>query len=170
MSDERSESETVTDSIIRHEGFSSHCYLDTQGYLSLGYGTTVGRVSPSIEALIRKRSPNHQLRASGVGVTKKQARGLVVDRVARLRERLARLCDGVNSPQWWELTKYRRDVLVQMSYQLGIAGTLNFRKMWRAMSKEDWEAAADEMLDSRWAKQTAGRAEELAGIMRRGEL
>ena len=38
--------------------------------------------------------------------------------------------------------------------------------MWEALSGQDYNKAADEMLDSKWAKQTKNRAEFLAEIMR----
>ena len=34
------------------------------------------------------------------------------------------------------------------------------------MDERDWNRAADEMLDSRWAKQTPNRANELSEIVR----
>jgi len=34
------------------------------------------------------------------------------------------------------------------------------------MESGDWEKAADEMLDSKWAKQTPGRAKEMSDIIR----
>jgi len=43
-------------------------------------------------------------------------------------------------------------------------------KMWEAIEREDWEAAAREMTDSKWARQVKGRAVELAEIMRCGEM
>jgi lysozyme len=49
-----------------------------------------------------------------------------------------------------------------MAYQLGVNGLLGFKKTLRYMSQKDWEKASVEMLDSRWAKQTQKRAEELS--------
>ncbi len=107
---------TVIDSIIGHEGFRSHVYLDSQGYLSLGYGTTVGRLA------FLPDDRYELFRDEGVGVTRSQARGLVKDRVSAIRGRLA------GARGWWSFSKIRRDVLVEMAYQLGIGGTLNFKR------------------------------------------
>jgi lysozyme len=50
-----------------------------------------------------------------------------------------------------------------MSYQLGIAGLMRFKRMWAAIEKEDWILARSEMLDSRWAKyDSPERALEMA--------
>ena len=149
---------SVIDSIVGHEGFRSHVYLDAQGFLSLGHGTTVGRISgDSIYSLA--------FHSDGVGITKAQARGLVKDRVSQIRERLARLVD-----EWWGLSKERRDVLVEMAYQLGVNGLMNFKRMFLALAERDYERAAAEMLDSRWARQTPERARRLTEIMLMNEL
>ncbi len=109
----------------------------------------------------------------GVGLTKEQARGLVKDRVAAIRQQLG--AKPVTALPWWDHSKVRRDVLVEMAYQLGIGGCLNFKRMWIALRlpTPDYETAAAEMLDSVWAREppprgTPERAEELAGIMRSG--
>ena len=155
-------SESLIDRICRHEGFSSHVYLDAKGYLSIGYGTTVGKVSREIEHLLR--SHPEWLQPKGVGTNKTRARTAVEDRLADIRTVLFERQD------WWDHGRARRDVLVEMSYQLGVRGCINFKRMWIALHlpTPDYETAADEMLDSRWAKQTPERAEELARIMRSG--
>ena len=58
------------------------------------------------------------------------------------------------------------DVLTEMSFQMGFHGVLNFKKMLAALDADDYALAADEMLDSRWAKQTPGRAQEMSDIIR----
>ena len=58
------------------------------------------------------------------------------------------------------------EVVVEMSYQMGVRGVNNFRNMWAALQAEDYERAAAEMLDSRWARQTPGRAQSLSDIIR----
>ena len=153
--------ELTIDRIIRHEGYSSHVYLDSKGYLSIGYGTTVGKVAASVEKLIRD-FPG-QLHSKGVGLTKQQARGLVEDRLSKIEIELLKA-----QPVLAKLDFARDGVVIEMAYQLGVAGLLKFKRMWAALGSEDYELAADEMLDSDWAKQTRERAEELAAIMRSG--
>lgn len=59
-----------------------------------------------------------------------------------------------------------QDVLIEMAYQMGVKGLLNFVNMFHALNNKDYKMAADEMLDSRWYEQTPKRAEELAEIIR----
>jgi len=149
--------ETLIERIARHEGFSSYVYLDSQGYLSLGYGTTVGRVGfmpgDSPRALVFHKQ--------GVGLTRAQAQRLLEDRIKQIRHELEKKIIRLG-----DLSLVRRGVLLEMAYQLGVAGVLKFKRMWAALAKQDYETAAIEMLDSRWAQQTPERAKELAGIMR----
>lgn len=58
------------------------------------------------------------------------------------------------------------DVLTEMVFQLGMSGLNKFKKMWAALEEGNYTTAAAEGLDSLWAKQTPGRAEELMNIVR----
>ena len=57
-------------------------------------------------------------------------------------------------------------VLVEMVFQMGRPRVSKFKKMFNAIDEADWNKAADEMLDSRWAKQTFERALNLSSIIR----
>ena len=61
-------------------------------------------------------------------------------------------------------------VLIDMVYNLGHGKFTKFVKMREALRHGDYELAAVEMLDSKWATQVKGRATELADMMRTGEL
>lgn len=52
-------------------------------------------------------------------------------------------------------------ILFNMSYQLGVRGVLNFKKMIKALENKDYKTASKEGLDSLWAKQTPNRAKRL---------
>ena len=59
-------------------------------------------------------------------------------------------------------------IIIEMIFQLGGTGVSKFRKMWQALQQDppDYAEASVQMLDSRWAKQTPNRAQEMAGHMR----
>lgn len=56
--------------------------------------------------------------------------------------------------------------VINMAFQLGLPRLSKFKRFQYHLSKCEYAEAADEMLDSRWAKQTPNRASELAEIMR----
>jgi GH24 family phage-related lysozyme (muramidase) len=76
-----------------------------------------------------------------------------------------------------ELTAERIAVLIEMAFALGESGLNKFTKMWRMIAHENWQGAADEILDSVWhnvqgaqVPAIAERVERLALQMRVGEV
>jgi len=65
-----------------------------------------------------------------------------------------------------ELPVEAQKVLVNMAFQLGVEGLLKFKKTLQYLEQRDFASAADEMLDSHWARETPGRARELSDIIR----
>ena len=57
-------------------------------------------------------------------------------------------------------------IITNMVFQMGVAGVSKFKKMLAALKENNYVAAADAMLDSKWYKQTPKRAAELADWMR----
>ena len=59
-------------------------------------------------------------------------------------------------------------LIIEMIFQLGGNGVSKFRKMWQALQQDppDYAEASVQMLDSRWAKQTPNRANEMAQHMK----
>jgi lysozyme len=71
---------------------------------------------------------------------------------------------------WWKrLNEVRQFVLVDMCFNMGLGKLCTFKKMLSAMQRGDYTAAANEMLNSRWAVQVGRRAKELAEMMKTGE-
>lgn len=77
--------------------------------------------------------------------------------------------DAKTLPCYSRLNAVRQGVLIEMVFQLGIGGVRKFARMLDALNQQDYAAAASEMLDSRWAKQTPDRAQRLADLMRSSE-
>ena len=55
-----------------------------------------------------------------------------------------------------------------MAFNLGGPRLAGFRRMRAAIAGNDCNRAADEALDSRWARQTGRRANETAALFRGG--
>lgn len=127
--------------IRRYEGFSKLPYKCPTGHLTIGYG--------------------HNLEN---GISANAALFI-------LQEDLARAERAVKDsfPWWWKLDEARQFVLVDMAFNMGLAGLKSFKKMLAAVEQGDYQTAAKEMLDSRWAFQVKGRARELSEIMEKGE-
>ena len=62
----------------------------------------------------------------------------------------------------------RQLVLMDMAFNMGVPRLCKFVKMWTALEQYDYHKAAEEMLDSRWARQVKTRAIKLANSMQHG--
>ena len=71
---------------------------------------------------------------------------------------------------WFKtLDDARQNVLVNMAFNLGVAGLMSFKNMLEYVFHYEYDDAAKEMLNSKWARQVGYRAQELAEQMRTGE-
>jgi len=62
----------------------------------------------------------------------------------------------------------RQGALMNMAFQMGINGVMAFQDTLAKVQASDYAAAADRMLQSKWATQTPERANRLAKQMREG--
>lgn len=124
----------------RHEGFRSKPYRCTAGKLTIGYGLNLD-----------------------AGITEEEAAYLLNMRVDKIKYNLS-----VVLPFWDKLSEMRKEVLIDMAYNLGIEGLLGFKKTLGLMGMGDYEGASKQMLTSLWAKQVPNRAKELAELFKNG--
>ena len=81
-----------------------------------------------------------------------------------------------NLPWWTDLNDVRMRVVANLCFNMGINRLLGFKKALIAMRQGKFGIAADEMLDSKWARDDVGigtpdkpgRALRLADMMRKG--
>ena len=71
-------------------------------------------------------------------------------------------------PWFHQLDDLRQDVLVNMAYNLGLNGLLAFHQTLNSVANGQYDAAADEMLQSKWAHQLPNRSARLSQQMRTG--
>ena len=135
----------ILDFIKRHEGLRLKTYKDTKGIWTVGYGHT----GPNI--------------VEGVVWTLEKAEAQLLVDVAQAQDHLARYL-----PFTQHLDPVRLNVLVDMTFNMGMAGVLKFKGMIAAITVQDWKKAAAEMLDSKWEKDVGARAHEDAKMMETG--
>ena len=63
---------------------------------------------------------------------------------------------------WEELPQEAQHVLTNMCFQLGQGGLSKFKNFKIAIEDYQWQRASEEMLDSRWNRQTPERAQRLS--------
>ena len=127
--------------LITHEGLRLKPYRDTVGKLTIGVGRNL----------------------DDVGITEEEALYLLKNDIRRTIKFLSAVL-----PFWDRLSETRKIVLIDMCFNLGAKKFMSFKKMRKALEEGNYETAADEMLDSKWARQVKGRAQTLARMMREG--
>jgi len=131
--------------IKKHEGFVSKIYKDHLGFKTIGYGHLVLSTDRFAEGVTYKKKDLEKVFDSDFKIAKSNANQLI---------------------QGLPIHHQAKCVIIEMVFQLGIGGVSKFKKMWRALKQNNYQTASDEMLDSRWAKQTPKRAEELSSVMK----
>ena len=131
----------LKESIRRHEGWRDKAYQDSEGIWTVGYGRNLQELK----------------------IDKHLGEKWLEDDLKTARLAANRL------PEYALLTDERKDVLVEMVYNMGPSRVAGFRMMLAAIRDGDWEEAAIQMLDSKWAKQVGVRARRLAKQMESSE-
>ena len=124
----------------RYEGLSVMPYQCPRGHLTIGYG--------------------HNLEH---GISKEMA-----DFILQQDMTLAEKSVSKQFLWWKKLNEVRQYVLVDMCFNMGINKLCYFKKMLSAVQRGDYQTAAAEMINSRWASQVGYRAIELAKMMKTG--
>jgi lysozyme len=69
-------------------------------------------------------------------------------------------------PDFDELPEEVQQIVANMMFNMGRPRLSKFKGMKRGVDARDWNAAADEMVDSAWYRQVTNRAERLVERMR----
>lgn len=127
--------------IERHEGRRLHPYLCPAGKMTIGVGRNL----------------------IDTGISHEEAEMLLRNDIRRIYAEMLR-------QEWFcRLDDVRQEALVDMAFNLGIAGVFGFRRMIASLTAGDYAAAAGHALDSAWARQVGSRARELAEMIAKGE-
>jgi GH24 family phage-related lysozyme (muramidase) len=69
-------------------------------------------------------------------------------------------------PDYYDLPEEVQQIIANMMFNMGRPRLSKFKGMKRGVDAQDWNAAADEMVDSAWYQQVTNRAERLVERMR----
>ena len=133
--------------IKSHEGFRSFAYQCPAGKTTIGFGRNVDA-------------------NGGLGITKEEALYL-------LKNDIKRCHDTLYKRSWYKpLDVVRKDVMIELLYNMGLTSLLTFKRMIAAINQEDFELASNELMDSKWAKEDVGsnRSADIRFRLRYGAL
>jgi len=135
----------LRDLLVKHEGLRLKPYTDTVGKLTIGVGRNL----------------------DDVGISKEEAYALLETDIESAELDARKVFRNLWDPSFLNLARY--NVIVSMVFNLGLGRFKKFKKMIAAVKARDWDRAADEMLDSKWASQVGRRATELSKMMQSGK-
>jgi lysozyme len=125
----------------RHEGLRLKPYLCTADKLTIGYGRNL----------------------DDMGISEDEALYLLQNDIDACYSEL-------NVFNWFqELDQVRQEALVDMRFNLGLPRFLSFKKMIARLIAKEYSQAAEEIINSLYAKQVGDRANEIAYMIERGE-
>ena len=94
-------------------------------------------------------------------ITEEESSSILTGRISSLHLKL------LDDLDWYkDMPPEVKGVIIEMCYQMGFTGFCKFKRAIANMKDHNWKDAATEMLDSKWAKQTSNRANQLADIVR----
>lgn len=136
--------------LARHEGLRLKAYRCPSGCLTIGYGHNLDA------------SPVPGIHARSA-ITRKKAQALLRTDAAQAEREVREAFPWVS-----RLVEARVAVLVNMAFNMGIPRLKGFVRTLSAIRNGHYDAAANAMMESRWASQVGRRAVELARQMRTG--
>ncbi len=129
----------LRNTLIRHEGLKLLPYKCTAGKLTLGVGRNI----------------------EDRGISKETAMQMLDEDIEICLNELMERLDYFET-----LPTEVQETLVNLCFNMGISRLMKFQLMLGAIQAGQYELAAKELLDSRYARQVGKRSEELADILR----
>lgn len=133
--------EALQQDLIAHEGLRLKPYRCTAGKLSIGVGRNL----------------------DDVGISKDEA-------LVMLKNDIDRVLDNLDAhlPWWRQMSEPRQRALANMAFNMGIGRLLGFRKMIAALAAGQYDEAARQAKDSKWAEQVGTRDDDLVKMIKEG--
>ena len=148
--------EILVNRIKNEEGFRSLTYQDTRGFSTIGYGTKLPLLDSDWHCFNRA---SRRYRHAKMGSRWIQSDCLLKSRLSdHYLELVYRWAPFTHQPDPVQMA------LLDMCYQLGVDGLLEFRLMLSAIVNKDWVRAIAEARASRWDKETPSRVRRVVTV------
>jgi len=134
----------LRDTLKVDEGVKYEIYNDHLGYPTFGIGHLV------------VESDEEHGKPVGTPVTEDRVNSVFEKDVAIMIDEARKIFPNLD-----ELPEEAQQVIVNMTFNMGRPRLSQFKKFIAGVNAGDWNKAAVEMMDSRWAKQVGARAERL---------
>lgn len=147
--------------LVKHEGLMLKVYQDSLGIDTIGIGRNVkDRGFSELELHVIAKTVEEIYEK---GITEEDAYFLLQTDISIVEKELSKV-----KPIIEHIDSVRQLVLMDMAFNMGVPRLCKFINMWAALEQYNYNKAAEEMLDSRWARQVKTRAVKLAHSMQHG--
>jgi GH24 family phage-related lysozyme (muramidase) len=146
--------------LTRHEGKRSVVYKDSEGIPTIGIGFNLNR--SDAKAMISAMDADYDKILAGTEKLSDEQIAKLFD--SDIQASIAGARTVVSN--FSELSEVRKRVLTDMTFNLGVPGLKNFKKMCAAIESQDYASAAVEMKSSKWCKQVKTRGDTLVEMMK----
>jgi lysozyme len=141
--------ELLREELTEDEGCVYEVYNDHLGYATFGIGHLILDSDPE--------------QGSSVGTPVSESR--VIEAFESDIVQVLSDCETLY-PDFESLPEDAQRIIANMMFNMGRPRLSKFKGMKRGVDSRDWNAAADEMVDSAWYRQVTNRAERLVTRMR----
>lgn len=143
----------LRETLERDEGCNLHIHVvDGKDHIGYGFNLEIEWAAELLDYLgVEDEDDIEQL-------TREQANFILNHHINAFSDK----CRAIYGDTWDSLSDLRREILVNICFNVGPAGLRKFRKMNAAIHEGDWEEAASQMVDSKAARQTGERYSRLA--------
>jgi len=141
--------EQLRHELAKDEGVIHEVYLDHLGYPTFGIGHLIKDSDPEYSCEVGTAISENRV----IGAFEEDIKIVVKD------------CEKLYS-NFLYLPEEVQLIIANMMFNMGYTRLSKFKGMKRGVDSEDWNAAADEMVDSRWYRQVTNRADRLVKRMR----
>jgi len=134
----------LTEMLRRHEGVETHAYKCTSGKITVGVGRNIDE-------------------SGGIGLSDDEIDYLLENDIDRCIKELG------SAFNWFsDLNEARRDAMIDLVFNMGLTRLTGFKKALAAMAEANYDTAAAEFMDSKWASQVKDRAIEICAMIKTG--
>lgn len=156
----------VFDMLAFDEGLKLTVYKDTEGYWTVGLGHLLTKQKDKAVA-ISELDKLVGRKTNGV-ITEKEARNIFDKDVKKAIDQVKK--SSILSPIYNKISENRRMALINMVFQMGLAGAESFKNSLTLVSNSYYTKAASNMRQSKWYRQTPNRAERVIKVLQTGTL
>lgn len=159
VDDSRLTFDDILSFVKKHEGYRTHVYRDSLGIPTIGIGFNLTR--PDARKIVQSVGAEYDAVLAGIdGLSEEQIKQIFAITIKIAYEDAKKWM-----PNYDSLPKNIKLAILDLSFNMGYNRLSGFFKTKEYLLKKDYKAAANELMDSKWAKQVGNRAKSIFNLL-----